>query len=64
MDNNSDEQFIIMQAKIESNKQETKTNKQYSDEKMMNLTEKFKAMIESSITSIMDHINTLKYLPT
>ena len=44
MDNSSDEQIIIMQAKIETNKQDLKANKQDSDEKMMNLTEYFKAM--------------------
>ena len=38
MDNESDEQFIIMQGKIEANKQEMKSNKQDSDEKMMQFT--------------------------
>ena len=33
MDNKSDEQFIIMQATIESKKQEMRANKQYSDDK-------------------------------
>ena len=33
MDNKSDEQFIITQAAIESNKQDMKSNKQDSDEK-------------------------------
>ena len=33
MDKNSDEQFIIIQAEIDSNKQEMKANKQDSDEK-------------------------------
>ena len=37
MDNKYDEKFIIMQATIESNKQEMKTNKQDSDKKMINL---------------------------
>ena len=49
MDNNSDEQFIIMQAAIEYNKQEIKANKQDSDDKMMNLTEDFKPMLASTI---------------
>ena len=60
MDNKSDEQFIIMQAAIEANKQQMKNNKQDSDEKMMKLTEDFKAVIASSITSITYHINYLK----
>ena len=34
MDNKSDEQFIIMQAAIETKKQEMRFNKQDSDEKM------------------------------
>ena len=38
MDNNPNEQFIIMQAKIESKSQE-------SDKKMKNITKYFKAMI-------------------
>ena len=60
MDNNSDEQFIIMQSTIESNKQEMKANKQHSDEKMVKLAEDFKAML----AAITDHINTLKYSST
>ena len=36
MENNSDEQFIIMQAAIEANKQDMKSNKQDSDEKWHN----------------------------
>ena len=39
MDKNSDENFIIIQAAIDSNKQEMKANKQYSDEKMMKIIE-------------------------
>ena len=60
MDNSSDEQIIIMKAKIETNKQDLKANKQDSDEKMMNLTEYFKVMLTSTITSLMDQINILK----
>ena len=37
-----------------------KSNKQESDEKMMNITEYFKEML----VSITDKINTLKYSPT
>ena len=49
-----------MQASIEDNKQEMKSNKQKSNERMMNLTEESKAML----AAIMDQINTLKYSPT
>ena len=41
-----------------------KSNKQDYDEKMMNLTEDFKEILTSSIISITDNINTLKYSPT
>ena len=39
MENKSDEQFIIMKAVIEANKQEMKANNQDSDEKMTKLSE-------------------------
>ena len=39
MDTIYDENFIILQASIGASKQEMKSNKQDSDEKMMNLTE-------------------------
>ena len=57
MDKISDEQFIIMQSKIEVNKKDMKSNNQDSDEKMMKLTEDFKAMLASTITSMMNQIN-------
>ena len=60
MDNKSDEQFIIMQAIIEANKQEMKSNKKDPNEKIMKLTEDFKEIL----ASITDQINTLKYSPT
>ena len=50
MDKKSDENFITMQAAIESNKQEMKAKKQDSDEKMMKLIEDFKAILTSSFT--------------
>ena len=56
MDNKSDEQFIITQDTIESNRQE-------SDDKITKLTEDLKSIIKSTITSIMDRINISKYLP-
>ena len=49
-----------MQAIIEANKQEMKSNNQDSDDKMTNITEDFKSML----ISITYHINTFKYLPT
>ena len=42
IDNKCVGQFIIMRSSIEENKQEMKSNNQDSDEKMINLTEKFK----------------------
>ena len=63
MDNKSYEQFIIIQSTIEANKQEIKYNKQYYDEKMMKLIKYFKAMLSSTITSMMDHINMSKSSP-
>ena len=60
MDNKYDTQLIIMQSPIESNKKEMKSNKQNSDDKMMNPTEDFKAIF----TVITDQINTLKSSPT
>ena len=48
MENNSDEQFIIMQKSIETNKQESKAkmkaNKQDSDEKIVQFTETLKVL--------------------
>ena len=53
MDNKYGEQFIIMQAAIKANK------KDY-DDKILKLTEDFKAML----AAITDQINTLEYFPT
>ena len=50
--NKSDYQLLIMQARIEF-------NRQYSDEKIKNLTEDLTAMI----ASIMYQINIYKYSP-
>ena len=52
-----------MQATIEANKKEMKSNKQDSDEKMMKLTEDIKEILASTITSMMDQINILKSSP-
>ena len=60
MENNSDEQFIIIQAEIEANNQEMNANKQDYDEKMAKFTEESKAIL----AEITDHINTLKSLST
>ena len=59
MENESDEQFIIMQAPIESNKQDMKSGKKYSDEKIIKFPEEFKAIL----AEITDQINTLKSSP-
>ena len=50
MDKNSNYQFIIMQATIEANKQDMKTNKKYPDDKMMKVIEALKAMLVSAVT--------------
>ena len=57
MDNKSDEQFIIIQSVIESNKHYMKSNKEDSDDKMMNIVEDLKVML----TEITEQIKTLKY---
>ena len=53
MFNKSNEQLLIMQTTIESNRQE-------SNEKMDKLIEYLKAMITSTVTEIMDYINISK----
>ena len=63
MDNKSYGQFIIVQDSIEENKQDIKSNKKDSDEKIMKLAEDFKVILTSPITSITDQINTFKPLP-
>ena len=63
MDTKSDGQFIIMQGKIEANKQDMKSNKKDSDKKMMKLTEDFKAIFASIITSMTENINISKSSP-
>ena len=52
IDNKSDEQLLMVQAAIEA-------NRQYSDYKMKNITEDFKAMITSIIISIMVQMKNL-----
>ena len=63
MDNTSDEQFIILQAAIEPNKQETKAINQDSDDKMTKITEDSKPMLKSDFISMMGKINMSKPLP-
>ena len=53
-----------MHATIEANKQDMKANKQDFDEKMMNLTEDFKLMLASTITSIIYQNNVYKSSPS
>ena len=60
MENKSDEKFIVIQAAIESNNQDMKSNEQDSDEKMKKFIEYFKEML----VAITHQINTLKYPPT
>ena len=60
MENRSDEKFIIMQATIESNKQEMRSNKQDYDEKMTQFTVKFETML----AVISNQLNTLVSSPT
>ena len=50
MNNNSDEQFTIIQSTIEANNKDMIANNQESGEKMMNLIEYFKAILTSTIT--------------
>ena len=64
MYNKSDEQFIIMKSANEANKQEMKSKNKDPEQKMMKLTEYFKSMLASSITSITNQINNLKCYPT
>ena len=64
MDNKYNEQFVLIQPTIEAKNQEMKANRQNSDDKMMKLTENFKTILASSITSIADNFNALKSLPT
>ena len=60
MNNKSDEQFIITQALIESNKQEMKSTKQDSDEKRTQFTVKYETML----AVISNQLNTLTFSPT
>ena len=60
MENKYEKRFIIMKYAIESNKQEMKSNKQDSDEKMTQFTVKSETML----AVISNHIITLIYSPT
>ena len=60
MDNKSDYQLLIIQSSIEPKKQEIRSNKKDSDQKMTNLTEEFKTIL----AEITDKVNTLNSLPT
>ena len=63
MDNNSDEQFIIMQDVIEYKRQDIKANKKGYDDKMTKVAEESKSMLESAVTAMMDQISMLKPFP-
>ena len=53
---NYDEQILIIQDTIESNRQETDEKKINTDEKLTNITEDLK-VFTATITSMMDQIN-------
>ena len=56
MDDKSDEQFLIVQAKNDANKQDTNEKQMNTDEKISQITEDLKILTET-ITSMMDHTN-------
>ena len=56
MDNKSDKQFLIIQVKIDSNKQETNEKQIKTDGKLTQITEDLKVMI-ATFTSMMDQTN-------
>ena len=62
MDNKYDEQFLIIQATIESKKKETDKKKIKTDEKIMKITEYLKILTET-ITSMMDQTHNSKFSP-
>ena len=62
MDNRSDEQFLIIQATIESNRQETYDKQINTDKKLTNITEDLNFLTEI-ITSMMDQTNNSKFSP-
>ena len=51
MENKYDEQYIIMQAAIEDNKEDRKAKKQDSDEKITQFTVKFKTMLPFTLNA-------------
>ena len=52
MDNKSDEMFLIIQATIEDNRQETDEKQMKTDEKVTKITEDFN-FLTATITSMM-----------
>ena len=56
MDNKYDEQFLIVQATVESNKQHTGQKQVKTDEKLTQITENFKVLT----AFIMDQTNNSK----
>ena len=59
MDNKSDEQFIAIEASIESNKQEADRNQVKNDEKLTKITED----LQKLTTCMMDQTNISKSSP-
>ena len=62
MDKKSDEQFLIIQAKIYANKQENNEKKIKTDEKLTQITEDLK-VLTATFTSMMDQTNNPKFSP-
>ena len=56
MDNKYDKHFLIIQSKIEVNRQETNEKQTKTDEKPTKITADLK-VLTATITSMMDHTN-------
>ena len=56
MDNKSDEQFLIIQSKMDANMLDTNEKKMRTDDKLTHLTEDLKVLTKT-ITSMMDQTN-------
>ena len=60
MDNKSDEQFLVIQSKIDANKQETGEKQMNNNKKLTQITEYLKVFTET-ITYMMDQTNISKF---
>ena len=63
MNNRSYEQFLVIQAKIDANKQETDGKQMKTDQKLTQLAEDLK-VLTLTITSMMDQNNNSKFSPS